>query len=112
MCATTDRQIRERLDRIPQPANKSKTLAANTPKSPPNKGFSNKYKEAAGNKDADKSSSAESRPALKCYNCQKPGHMARNCPEPMTEKRKQHLVNLVKELQAAEEAESSGNESV
>ena len=34
MCATTDRQIRERLDRMPRPATKSKPSAAAAAKEP------------------------------------------------------------------------------
>ena len=111
MCATTDRQIRERLDRIPRPANKSKPSIAVAAKEPD--------PATTTAKDTNKSSGSssggntdEGRPALTCYNCQKLGHVARKCLEPLTEKRKQHLANLVRQLQAAEEVESSGKESV
>jgi len=45
---------------------------------------------------------------MTCYNCQKPGHMARKCPEPMTDKRKRYLSNIVKQLKTAE----SGNDDL
>ena len=107
MCATNDRQIRERLDRIPRATNKPKPATA--------------VKKDTGNKDSDRQAgrkvakednNPEGKPAITCYNCQKPGHIARKCPEPITSRRKQYLANMVKELKAAEESEGSGNDDL
>ncbi len=114
MCATTDRQIRERLDRMPRPTNKPNTSTATAAKDPEQKAPATKPKD--GNKGRSRGGSNGNsdggRPAMTCYNCQKSGHIARKCPEPLTEKRKQYLANVVRELQAAQEAESSGKEDV
>ena len=117
MCATIDRQIRARLDRIPQQANKQKTTEPTAAKEKTGRASSPRGQETgqtARQKSANRGSDdiAEAKLALTCYNCQKPGYVARSCPKPMTEKRKRYLANVVKELQAIEEAESSGKEDV
>ena len=48
------------------------------------------------------------KPAITCYNYQKPGYMARKCPELMTNKHKRYLSNIIKELIKAE----SGNDNL
>jgi len=47
------------------------------------------------------------KPAIMYYNCQKPEHIAKKCPEPITDRRKRFLNNVVKELKTAE----SGNDN-
>jgi len=105
MCATIDRQIRERLDRIPQAPEKPKTSAA--PKKETPKQTTGYAKEVGGQAKAVETDEAP-KSAMTCYNCQKPGHMARKCPEPLTDKRKRYLSNIVKELADAE----SGNDNL
>jgi hypothetical protein len=105
MCATIDRQIQERLDRIPQAPEKPKTPTG--PKKDTPKQTTGYAKEVGGQAKAVETDEAP-KSAITCYNCQKPGHMARKCPEPLTDKRKRYLSNVVKQLADAE----SGNDDL
>jgi len=104
-CAAIDRQIRERLDNIPRASEKPKpstTQRKDTPKQ-----TTGHVKEVGGQAKATETDEAP-KPTMTCYNCRKPGHMARKCPEPLTDQRKRYLSNVVKELTDAE----SGNDDL
>jgi hypothetical protein len=104
MCATVDRQIRERLDKIPQSSDKPKNPTV--PKKDTQKPTTG-HKEF-GEQDKTVEGEATPKAPMTCYNCRKPGHIARKCPEPMTSQRKRFLSNVVKELENAE----SGNDDL
>ena len=107
MCATTDRQIRERLDRMPRPANKPKTFTGTAAKEPKQAAPASKPKDAnegGSGGSSNENSTDEGIQAMTCYNCQKSGHIARKCPEPLTEKRKRYLANIVGKFQTAKKA--------
>jgi hypothetical protein len=71
--ATIDRQIRERLDRIPLSASKLKaltsTLTLATPKSLGQGAVASKHKEVSKVTDVSKGSGEGNRPAYTCFNC-------------------------------------------
>ena len=66
--------------------------------------------------DTSKGSVKGNRSAIIYYNCQKLGHLARNCLEPLTKKRKQYLMNLRKVLEVVKatkaKVESSGKDNI
>jgi Zinc knuckle len=105
MCAVVDRQIRERLDKTPQASEKPKTPTATTKDTPKP---TTRHTLEVGGQTKTAETDAAPKPTMTCYNCRKPGHMARKCPKPMTSQRKRFSSNVVKELADAE----SGNDDL
>ena len=107
--ATCERQIRQRLDQIPQAASKPKDPAA--PKKDWKKPEPREPKEPRADKSADQGQ-ADGKPAIICYNYQKQGHIAKNCPEPLSDRRKQYLAYMIKELKDAKQGKDQGNDDL
>jgi len=113
MCATIDRQIRERLEKAPQFTKKPKASGPSKDKdTKPDQKDRAPAQEAPGGSGGRRV--GQDRGPMVCYNCKKPGHIARKCTEPTTEERKQYLAAVAKEqLKVANDsAEGSGNDDL
>ncbi|KAI9776490.1 MAG: hypothetical protein M1839_009524 [Geoglossum umbratile] len=87
-CTTYDQQIRTRLEKRDRSARKPEEPNKGTPKQAPLLWITkppSSVKPTAPRLPI-------AGPELKCYNCFEPGHIARDCPKPKTERTKQVLA--------------------
>jgi hypothetical protein len=97
-CTTNDQQIRARLEKRDRTARKMDGARKATPEQAPTQ----RTGKATEGEKAPQPSRRQPAGAteLKCYNCFEPGHVARNCPKPKTEKTKQILAAKLAEVSA------------
>src|SRR4051794_4845864 len=87
-CTTYDQQIRTRLEKRDRSARKPDEPSKSATRQVP---LSQAIKTASSETPTPRRLPAAG-PELKCYNCFEPGHMARDCPRPKTERTKQVLA--------------------
>jgi hypothetical protein len=87
-CTTYDQQIRTRLEKRERPARKPEEPSKGTPRQAP----PSRANKTASSETPTSRGLPAAGPELKCYNCFEPGHIARDCPKPKTERTKQVLA--------------------
>jgi hypothetical protein len=109
-CTTNDQQIRTRLEKRDRTARKPEDTRKAMPEQAPTRQTS---KTTEGEK-APQPTRGQPAAAteLKCYNCFEPGHIARNCPKPKTEKTKQILAAKLAEVSARTQPDQEAENEV